>query len=260
MEKKVLILGAQGMLGQALAEVFSDQNPVLWDSADLDITQEEEVKSKLKELKPTLIINAAGYTDVDGAESNEQLAMAVNGKAVGYLGTKKQGYKEDDQPNPISAYGSSKLEGEKLLQEKGEMYYLIRASWMFGEFGAKNFIKTILTKAKQEGKLKVVNDQFGKPTYAADLAQKTREIIDKMKPCGIYHITNETKKGGITWYDLAQKAIELKGIEAEITPCTTEEFPTPAKRPKYAALINTKLEPIRSWEGALKDYLANIKL
>jgi len=154
----------------------------------------------------------------------------------------------------LNVYGQSKLQGEELLQQKGEMFYLIRSSWLYGENG-KNFIDTILTKAGQEPKLKVVNDQFGKPTYTKDLARKTREIIDQMKPCGIYHVTNKTKEGGISWYELAKRAVELKNLKCEVVPCSTFEFPRPAKRPKYSALVNTKLGPVRHWREALKEYL-----
>ena len=276
MENKVLILGANGMLGHALAEVFSDQNPVLLDASGLDVTNQQDVKQKLTELKPTLIINASGYTDVDGAETNIDAAMAVNGTAIGYLaqiaqklgailvhystdyvfdGKNRDGYKEDDQTNPLSVYGKSKLLGEELLQKNCEMFYILRSSWLFGKVGEKNFVKKILAKAETVENLKVVNDHFGKPTYAADLAKRTKEIINNKKPCGIYHVTNETKDGGITWYDLAKRAIEIKKINCEVVPCSSEEFPQPASRPKYAALINAKLEPMRGWEEALTDYL-----
>ncbi|MFA6215176.1 MAG: dTDP-4-dehydrorhamnose reductase [Patescibacteria group bacterium] len=277
MEQKILILGAKGMLGQQLAQAFADKNPVLWDRADLDITDEMQVKEKLTALKPTLIINAAAYTDVDCAEKNIELANSINGLAIGYLakaakelgavlvhygtdyvfdGSKKEGYNETDLPNPISAYGRSKLLGERLLQQNGEMYYLIRSSWLFGEFGPKNFVNRILTKAEKERKLKVVNDHFGRPTYAKDLAKKTREIIDQQLPCGIYHFTNSTKPGGITWYDFAKKAVELRGLKTKVVPCSSTEFPQPAKRPQFAALNNTKTEPLQSWEEALREYLA----
>jgi len=276
MEQKILILGANGMLGHALAEIFADQNPILWDSADLDITKADQVKTKLAELKPTLILNAAAYTDVDCAERNKELANSVNGYGVGYLakaakelgailvhystdyifdGKNKNGYKENDPTNPISAYGFSKQLGEQQLQQNCEMYYLIRSSWLFGEYGGKNFVKRILTKAQNQRKLKVVNDHFGKPTYAKDLAAKTREIINQQKPCGIYHVTNETMPEGISWYDLAKKAVELVGLKTEVVPCSSAEFPQPAKRPKYAMLVNTKLKPMRSWEEALEEYL-----
>src|SRR3989344_5921512 len=275
MDQKILILGAKGMLGSALAKVFSDKNPILLDYLELDIADQKNLEEKLNELKPTLSINAAAYTDVDGAESNKELAMKVNGEPVGYLaevakklgailihystdyvfdGEKKEGYTEKDKANPLNVYGQSKLQGEELLQQKGEMFYLIRSSWLYGENG-KNFIDTILTKAGQEPKLKVVNDQFGKPTYTKDLARKTREIIDQMKPCGIYNVTNKTKEGGISWYELAKRAVELKNLKCEVVPCSTFEFPRPAKRPKYSALVNTKLGPVRHWREALKEYL-----
>ncbi len=277
-DRRILILGALGMLGRALAEEFRDKNPILWGKADLDIADQKEVRKKLLALKPTLIINAAAYTDVDGAEKNHELANIINGEAVGYLakvakelgaimvhystdyvfaGIKKAGYQEDDLPNPISAYGASKFLGEKLLLKNGEMYYLIRSSWLFGQDGEKNFVKKILTKAKNQSKLEVVNDHFGKPTYAKDLAKMTRKIIEEMKPCGIYHITNETPAGGITWYEFAKKAVELKGLKTKVVPAAAKEFPQAAKRPQYAALINTKLETMRSWEEALKEYLNN---
>ncbi len=279
MDQKTLILGANGMLGHALAEIFADQNPILWDSADLDITDENQVSHKLAELRPSLVLNAAAYTDVDCAEKNKELANSVNGYGVGYLakatkelsailvhystdyvfaGENKNGYKEDDLPSPISAYGASKFLGEQQLQQNCEMYYLIRSSWLFGEHGGKNFVKRILTKAQNQRKLKVVNDHFGKPTYAKDLASKTREIIDRQKPCGIYHVTNETPACRISWYDLAKKAVELKGLKTKVVPCSSADFPQPARRPKYAMLVNTKLEPMRGWEEALKDYLKNI--
>ncbi|MFA5022227.1 MAG: dTDP-4-dehydrorhamnose reductase [Patescibacteria group bacterium] len=279
MPQKILILGANGMLGHELEKVFADKNPVIWDQANLDITKEQEIKEKIGELKPTLILNAAAYTDVDCSEKNISLANAVNGLAPGYLasvskelgailvhystdyvfdGRQKLGYIETDLPNPLGAYGKSKLLGEQLVQKNGEMYYVIRSSWLFGEFGVKNFVQRILTKAQIQRKLKVVNDHFGKPTFAKDLALRTREIIDGSKPYGIYHVTNETPLGGITWYDLAKKSIELKNLKNDVVPCSSDEFPQPAPRPQYAALINTKLEPTRSWEEALREYLVSL--
>ncbi len=260
MGQKVLIVGAKGMLGQAWAKVFFDQKSILWDMEELDITNKKEVEDKLEELKPTLIINAAAYTDVDGAQTNKDLALAVNGEAVGHLaqvasklsavivhystdyvfeGEKTQGYQEDEQPNPLGIYGQSKLLGEKLLRQKAKKYYLIRSSWLFGKNGEKNFVRKILTKAVQESRLKVVNDHFGKPTYAKDLAQKTREIIESQKPYGIYHVTNETPEGGITWYDLAKKAIEQVGLSHRINHLTSQLSGGEKQRVAIArALIN----------------------
>jgi dTDP-4-dehydrorhamnose reductase len=276
MEQKILILGANGMLGHALAQAFSKQSPILWDLTDLDITNQLEVDEKISALMPEVIINAAAYTNVDGCEDNFDLANQINGVAIGYLaraakknnavlihystdyvfsGENQAGYKEDDQTNPLGAYGKSKLLGEYNLLKNTDKYYLIRTSWLFGEFGDKNFIKKILTKAEHERNLKVVNDHFGKPTYAPDLATRTRELIDHKESYGIYHVTNETVEGGISWYDLAKYALEVKKLDNDIVPCRASDFPQKAVRPKYSALINSKLKPMRDWREAVKDYL-----
>ena len=274
--KKVLILGARGMLGQALGREFSSYQPVCWDKSDLDITDKERVEEKLLQLRPEIIINAAAYTDVDAAETNEDLAILINGLAVGYLakaakdigavlihystdyvfdGKKKAGYSEDDKPNPINAYGRSKLRGEQELVKNTDKYYLIRSSWLFGP-GGKNFVDTILTLAGKQDTIKVVNDQHGKPTYTLDLAKATRGLLESQKPFGIYHITNETPKGGITWYEFARKIVELKGLKIQVVPCKTKDFPRPAQRPEYAELINNQLDPARFLNEALVDYLS----
>jgi dTDP-4-dehydrorhamnose reductase len=279
MPQKILILGANGMLGHDLAKAFADQQPILWDQANLDITNGSEVTMKISQLKPTLVINAAAYTDVDGAEKNEEFAMAVNGKAVGYLaqtcqtlgailvhfsteyvfsGDHAGGYNETDQPAPLNAYGRSKALGERLLQKDCEMFYLIRSSWLYGQAlqagkpRGLNFVQTMLKLASEGKEIKVVSDQFGKPTYAKDLAAKTRAIIDGQKPCGVYHITNE---GVCSWYELAEKVFALKKIKADLQPINSLNYPAKTLRPKYGILNNTKLEPLRSWEEALAEYL-----
>ena len=271
------------MLGRDLAQFFSDRDSILWDKEELDITDKEAVAVKISELNPSIIINSAAYTDVDGCELNRKLATNVNGKAVGYLasatrkigailvhystdyvfdGKNPDGYKEDDKPGqPVNFYGRSKLLGEKLLKENCEMYYLIRTSWLFGRHG-KNFVDTMLKLGRKEKKLRVVNDQRGKPTYSFDLAQKTRELIESQKPCGIYHITNT---GETTWYDFAKEIFRQAGERDEVynkvkvISCSSQEFSSPAKRPKYSTLINTKLPPGRLWQDALGGYLLDIK-
>lgn len=275
MSKKVLILGAKGMLGTALSSVFSDYELTLWDIEDIDIADKEMVEQKILSLQPEIIINAAAYTDVDGCEDNEDLAIKVNGIAVGYLasavnqtkailihystdyvfdGKNPKGYNESAKPKPINAYGHSKLRGEQELLELANQYYLIRSSWLYGSNG-KNFVDTILTKAASSDKLQVVNDQFGKPTYTVDLAQATLGLINHNEPFGIYHITNETPDDGITWYELAKKAVEIKDLDCKIGPCRTEQFPRPARRPEYSMLVNTKLEPLPDWQTSLEKYL-----
>ena len=271
---KILILGAHGMLGRELLEVFQNYNPIGWDKDEIDITDNLQVKQKISELKPEVVINAAAYTDVDDCEKNKELALKVNGNAVGYLaeickeinavlihystdyvfyGDNEKGYNETDEPaNPVNVYGQSKLLGEKLLREKSNKYYLIRTSWLFGRYG-KNFVDTILRLAKEKNQLKIVNDQYGKATYALDLAKRTKEILESEKSFGIYHITNE---GIVSWYDFAKKILETADINKEIKPCFSKDFPTPAERPRFSILINTKVPLMRKWEETLKDYLS----
>lgn len=271
---KILILGSKGMLGCELMEVFNDFETFGWDKEEIDITSREQVNEKIEELKPSIVINAAAYTDVDGCETNKELAMKVNGEAVGYLasickkigavfihystdyvfaGDNPDGYKEGDIPRkPLNVYGQSKLLAEELLKKNTKMYYLIRTSWLFGRFG-KNFVETMLKLARNQNELKVVNDQHGKPTYALDLARRTRQLIENQSPCGIYHLTNE---GVTTWYDFAKKIFKLAQIsKVKPIPVTSDEFPRPAKRPQHSILLNTKLPPTRPWQEALHEYL-----
>lgn len=276
---KILILGSKGMLAQDLKLIFKDKKLILWDKEELDITNEKMVKKKIEELKPRIIINTAAYTDVDKAEIEKELAFKINGKAVGYLvktafqinslfihfstdyvfgQNKKQGYKESDFPlNPLNVYGASKLEGEKnILKEKSLKYYLIRISWLFGpskERGKyKNFVETILKISKEKDEIRVVNDQFGKPTYTLDVAKTLRYLIENKKPYGIYHLPNEPST---SWYHFAKKIIEITGQRTKIIPCKTKDFPRPAKRPRYSVLINIKIPKLRNWQEALRDYL-----
>jgi dTDP-4-dehydrorhamnose reductase len=272
---KTLILGANGMLGHALAYVFKDYKPVLWRRSDLDITSKTHVLGKITEAKPDLIINSAAFTDVDGAEENEDIATQINGDGVGYLvqasqqvgatlvhfstdyvfdGTKKNGYTEHDKPNPINAYGRSKLAGEdqilRLAQNDGLKFYIIRTSWLYGEHG-KNFVDTMLGLAKKGEPIKVVNDQFGSPTYTVDLALAIKELIESKAEFGIYHRTNS---GVTSWYEFAKEIFSVFGAKANLLPCTTEEYPRKATRPQYSILKSTKLQSMRPWQDALKEY------
>ncbi len=275
---KILIFGYQGMLGHELVKVFKNNNEfTLWDRNEIDIADQKDVESKIGDLKPEVVINAAAYTTVDLAEGEgKEISYRVNGEAVGFLaeackkndsilihyssdyvfnGTNKDGYREDDQLDPINEYGKSKALGEKLLKEIGPEFYLIRPSWMFGASG-KNFVETMLNLAEKNKEIRVVNDQYGKPTYARDLAERTKELLELKKPFGIYHLTNE---GVCTWYEFAVKIFELAEVKIKVIPVTSAEFPTPAKRPAYSALINTKLPLSKSWQEALRDYLIETK-
>ncbi len=271
---KILIIGYKGMLGHELTDAFRDGHElVLWDRDEIDISEREDVMEKIGELKPDVVINAAAYTAVDEAESNKDLVYKINGCAVGFLsnvckdidalfvhfstdyvfdGQDRNGYKEDRPAGgALNIYGMSKMLGEKMIADIGPRYYLIRTSWLFGKSG-KNFIETMLRLASEKKDLRVVNDQFGSPTYAKDLAVKTRELVESGRPYGIYHITNSNQ---CSWYEFSLKIFELAKLEPVVTPVNSEEFPTPAKRPAYSVLINTKLPKMRSWEEALKEYL-----
>ncbi len=276
--KKLLIIGNRGMLGQDLMTQFgADKKYEVKgiDREDIDITNRLNVLQKIEEIKPNIVINAAAFTAVDNCEKLEfkKTCFDVNGYGVGYLasackkagatlvhfstdyifaGDKAEGYKEDERNfAPVNIYGESKLLGEQELQKNTDKFYLLRTAWLYGKNG-KNFVDTMLELAKKMPKLKVVDDQHGKPTYTVDLAKKTKEILENNAPFGIYHITNE---GETTWCGFAKKIFELAGVKIEVLPVTSAEFPRPAKRPAYSALINTKLPKMRKWEEALEEYL-----
>ena len=275
---KILIIGAKGMLGQYLAQTFRDETLVLRDKEEIDITNQDDVNSQIKDLKPDIIINAAAYNDVDRAEADEEIANLVNGQAVGFLakaakeidailvhyssdyvfdGEKEEGYKESDQPNPISKYGASKYLGEQELQENCVKYYLIRLSRLFGKVGTgqgtkKSFVDKILEVAEGKNELEVVDQELSSPTYAADLAEYTKALLSHQEPFGIYHGANS---GGCTWHGFAKEIFKIKGIEIDLIPVVGDKFPRPAKRPQYSVLLNTKFIQIRSWQEALKEYL-----
>ena len=261
--QKTILFGAQGMLGHALQEVFPHAKFV--GHRIIDITDEDAIMKHMKREHPAIVINAAAYTDVDGCEDNRVHAFAVNGNGPGYIakactevdailvhfstdyifdGTKTE-YREDDRPNPINAYGESKLLGEGSIAKNMENYRIIRTSWMYGSHG-KNFVDTILTLSRQIPVVRVVNDQVGKPTYTVDLANKVPAIIS-CDP-GVYHITND---GQCSWYEFASAFIP------NAIPCSTDEFPRKAKRPAYSVLANTKTLPLRHWKEAVKEYISN---
>jgi len=266
-EIKTLILGASGMLGTDLCSVFPDAVKLKHD--DIDITDKAQVIETIKRVGPAIVINAAAYTDVDGCEDedNRELAFDVNGRAPGYIaqgcsmvgaklvhystdyvfdGSKKE-YVESDLTGPINVYGESKLLGEKSIIETMDDYRIIRTSWLFGHYG-RNFVETMLKLSGEMDTVSVVDDQFGKPTYTADLAHKTAEIIG-LAP-GVYHITNE---GVCSWYEFASAIID------NVVPCSSNEFVRKAMRPEYSVLVNTKTVPIRHWREALMEYLKQRK-
>ncbi len=272
MEKfKIVIFGANGMLGTSLVKTFKYHNVYAFSKGQADITNKNAVFGRIGKINPDIVINSAAYTDVDSCEKNKKHAFNVNGKAVKIIAQackknnasllnistdyvfdgKKKNYKENDKTNPINVYGKSKELGEKYLMQTLDKFYLIRSSWLFG-FNGENFVDTILRLAKEKKELKVVNDQFGRPTYTEDLTKKIKEVIEKQKPFGIYHITNS---GTCTWFQFAKKIVEFAKSESKVKPITSKQLDRAAKRPKYSVLINTKLSPLRHWHYALKDYM-----
>lgn len=276
---KILVIGHKGMLGHAIMGEFNHMNTIGLDRDDVDITDKEAVLSEIAKIKPQIVINCAAYTNADTAEEESEKAFAVNSRGVANLaqaashtgavfihystdyvfdGKKKEGYGESDMPhNPVNTYGASKLAGEeKILKLKTKNskfhYYLIRTSWLFGPNG-KNFVQTIINLARRGKHLRVVNDQWGKPTYTIDLAKATRELIKSQSSSGIYHLVNEPET---SWYAFAKEIVHLvPNVHTKVIPVSSEEFPRPARRPHYSMLLNTKRPLLRPWRQALKDYM-----
>jgi len=272
---RILILGAKGMLGQALAKTFSDHELHLWDREDLDITDFDFTRYKITELEPELIINAAAYTNVDAAEENFELAKLINGDApinlarvaeeinatfvhysTDYVfdGIKEDGYNENDEPNPISRYGESKAFGEAVLAYC-EKCYLIRTSRLFGFAGTgkKSFVEKMLELAETKTALELVDEEISKPTYVKDLATQTRLLVEQEFPYGIYHVTNE---GECTWFDFAKEIFKIAEKKIDLTPVSGDKFPRLAKRPLNSSLINEKLPIVRAWHDSVREFIS----
>lgn len=282
--EKIIVLGSEGMLGGALMKQFGETyQTVGLDRKDIDVLDEVAVAERIEAEMPVAIINATAYNSVDEAEKSPEaaaLAHKINGEAVGGLarisrklgiplvhfsteyvfdGTNEIGYDETGQPNPLSKYGESKLLGEKLLQEHTDQYYLVRLSRMFGAPGTsvmtkKSFVDIMIDLVQNQGKteLKVVDEERSCPTYSTDLARFVYTLINTKQIYGIYHGANS---GACTWYELAKKAFELKGLTVNVLPIKSSEYPRPAKRPMFTELINTKMPKQRHWEEALREYL-----
>lgn len=283
---KILLIGKNGLLGSALAYMFGDERVgfeerielIQFGHEELDITNREQVFERISAERPGVVLNAAGFTKVDDCETKRDLAMKVNGEAVGLLaeacekigailvhystdyvfdGEKNGGYVETDEPRPLNVYGESKLLGERLLQENCKNFYLIRTSWLFGPHG-HNFADTMVRLGEQfsrEGKpLKVVNDQVGKPTFSVDLAAATFNLISGQVqfPFGIYHLVNESPT---SWCDFAREIFAIKKLNVEVQAIASEELARPARRPRNSILLNTKFPLLRPHQEALKEYL-----
>ena len=281
---RILITGANGMLAQAVKERFKENNElVLTDANELDITDRDAVLSAIQKIKPELIINCAAYTNVDGAEENAELCKKVNADGPANLaiaaqkvdatlvhistdyvfGGKKptsEAYKEDDEKFPESVYGITKLAGEEGIAKNTDKYYIFRTAWLYG-LGGKNFVKTMLKVGKERDEVSVVSDQHGSPTYTEDLTNFIFEAIAKKIPYGIYNATDD---GYTTWADFTEKIFELAGLKTKVNPISTEEYmknanKTVAKRPLNSKMSKEKLKNagifVPRWEDSLEKYL-----
>lgn len=276
---KILISGYKGMLGSDLIKILEAENEhelILTGVDELDITNFDEAISVLKEEKPEIIINVAAYTDVDGCETNRELAYNVNSlgpknlaiaaNEIGikllhistdhvFSGNDSNPYNETDKTYPQNYYGETKLQAENFIQENMDGYFIIRTAWLYGING-KNFVKTMLEFGKNHDEIAVINDQHGSPTFTKDLALAISEVI-KTDKYGIYHVTNE---GTCTWYEFTKYIFKIANINIDVKPVPTEEYPTPAKRPNYSVLSNEKWEksgfrPLKNYKKALNEYM-----
>ena len=280
-----LITGALGQLGIAVSKEL-DKHGVAFDalsSRDLDITQSSTVSEEIRKLSPTVIINCAAWTDVDGAESHEKDASRVNcdgpknlasaaklcnSKLIHvstdyvFSGDSKSPWQITDVINPQSAYGRTKALGETgVFATHPGSSFVVRTAWLYSRWG-KNFVKTMTKLAvKADGEVKVVNDQVGQPTSAIDLAHQLFELGLSTSPAGIYHGTNS---GQATWYEFAQEIFILAGADVErVIPVSSSEYPRPAKRPSYSVLSHdawakTSVKPMRDWRIALAEAMPAI--
>lgn len=279
---RILIIGSQGMLGQEIKKTFQKEETICWDKNEIDITEKEKTDKKISGLQPDIIINCAAYNAVDKCEENLKIANEINGYAPGNLakiskslniplvhfssgyvfdGGKNDGYKEDDEPNPISKYAKSKLLGEQETKKNTDKAYIIRTNLLFGQpalsaAGKKSFIEIMLALAKEKDSIEAVADEISNPTYARDLAATVYELTTKKYPFGIYHLING---GNASWYDFAKEIFKIKNIHIDVKPVLSEKFPRPAKRPKNSSLLNTKFPPLRKWQDALAQYLKTLK-
>ena len=276
-----MIIGSEGMLGHDLVDILSAEHEISTTTIDtLDITDIDKTIKTVKENNPDVLIHAAAFTDVDGSESNPDLAYKVNAigtrnvavacqeadSAMVYIctdyvfdGTNKTPYREYEQTKPLGVYGKTKHAGEVYIRDTLNKFYIVRTSWLYGYHGP-NFVTTMLNLAKTTDKISVVNDQIGSPTYTVDLANAINVLIKK-PAYGIYHVTNSEH---CSWYDFAGEIFRQANVKVDLTPVTTEEYPRPAPRPKYSVLenYNWKMEgypEIRSYKEALSDYLKLLK-
>jgi dTDP-4-dehydrorhamnose reductase len=273
---RVLVTGGAGQLAHAIRLIWAEHDLVIPDESVLDLSRQESIQSVVAEVRPDVLINCAAFTQVDRCESEAELAHLINATAVGWLaeacetqgakliqistdyvfdGTGTRPYREDDPTHPVSVYGRTKLEGERLAARCSK-HLIARTSWLYDAWG-KNFLNTMLNAAAQGRSLHVVDDQRGAPTTCRALARQLK-VATEQNWNGIVHTTCQ---GETTWYGFAKAIFEAKGMTVDLSPCITADYPTPAKRPAYSVLdggrrsiLGTNVMP--HWQEALRDVVA----
>jgi len=282
---RCVLLGANGMLAVSLRRLLARRGQEgQWTSlshADLDITEQGRVHATLDELAPKWVINATGFTNVDGAENAQDAAFGLNAQAVGDLaaacaarsisllhystdyifqGDSDRPWREDDPTGPVNAYGRSKLAGEHALRASGAEHLIIRSSWLYAAHG-RNFVRTIASRLKSDGRVRVINDQRGRPTSCDDLAAMSLELMNSTFR-GTIHAANS---GEATWYEFACAVRDQASPDAVVEACPTSAYPTPATRPRCSTLDLSRLisilgGPPRHWVEALRDVLVELPI
>lgn len=270
--KKVLVTGAKGMLGQDLCPILKESgfSVIETDVHNLDIANYNQAEYVIKYHSPDYVIHCAAFTNVDKAEEDSEFAHKINAEGTENLakicaalgitiiyistdyvfdGEATEPYLPTDIRVPLGVYGKTKAQGEEAIEKYCQKFYITRTSWLYGIHG-KNFVETMIDLAKKHPELKVVNDQIGCPTWTKELSKGIVTILDENRPYGIYHLCGS---GHTSWYGFAKEAVSLAGLNTPIKPCSTEEFPRPAKRPKYSVMNNDGI--CRDWQEALKDYI-----
>lgn len=279
MNTKILITGANGQLATCIKDIeakFDSSTLIYTDYHDLDITNFQNLRNYFKEHSVQWCVNCAAYTAVDQSETDQENAARINVFGAENLakvckelrvklihistdfvfdGKTSVPYNEEDQTHPLGVYGLTKLEGEFAVQKNVFEHFILRTSWLYSEHG-NNFMKTMLKLASTHSEIKVIADQIGTPTYAADLAEVIREIINSnSEEYGLYHFSNE---GVASWYDFAVAIFDIAEINVTVKPIATSEYPTPAKRPSYSVMDKKKIKEtfnfgIPYWRNSLKE-------
>ena len=260
------------MLGQDLCPLLKENGYIAieTDSHNMDITNFNQAEYVIKYYRPDIVIHCAAYTNVDKAETDSKICFAINETGTKniakicaefdiplvyistdyvFQGDGTEPYKPTDARNPLGVYAESKTKGEEAIEKYCSKYYIARTSWLYGKNG-KNFVETMIELSQKMPELKVVADQIGCPTWTIELARGVLDLIKEEKTYGIYHICGS---GQTSWYEFAKEALRLAEIKTPINPCSTDEFPRPAKRPAYSVMDNAG--SCRDWREALQDYI-----